>query len=411
VDFVDKNKVFYLGINHAEKIIEEIREMVLSDKQFAVLIPTGLIPEISRLENVNGISKYDDRLEKLIHSLSKIVLSQTNDTWLLKLRSVDKLMEVLLTESVGCDSDEITELMAENIETLILESEHLPDWVQHNEEVESYIETRNMRLKSSPAAGNASSMTTLPKLGVRKSSKKNVTSQSTQGPVVSMGNEQKGSKELKYNNIILAPITKWVGKQLLNQKIPKTIKSHIITSYEKYPDGLRAVPSHKEGRAPRIIVPADVQKDLVMQAHLDIHHQNHSKVYRLLSPLYYWPSMFKDVEDICKACNHCLSGTMRREKLQSLFDMNTPLSRAAPRQHYGIDFYGLMTGEILIMVDLFNREVTLQWLPSRNQENVARTILRRIIFERGVPISLRSDNAPELMKGIVKKICAYLNIQ
>ncbi len=141
-----------------------------------------------------------------------------------------------------------------------------------------------------------------------------------------------------------------------------------------------AVPSPKEGKAPRIIVPVDVQKDLVMQAHLDIHHQNHSKVYKLLSPLYYWPSMFKDIEDICKACNHCLSGKMRREKLQSIFDMNTPLSRAAPRQHYGIDFYGLMAGEILIMVDLFTREVILQWLPSRNQDNVARTILRRIIF-------------------------------
>ena len=32
VDFVDKSNVFYIGINHAEKIIEEIREMVLSDK-------------------------------------------------------------------------------------------------------------------------------------------------------------------------------------------------------------------------------------------------------------------------------------------------------------------------------------------------------------------------------------------
>ncbi len=39
-------------------------------------------------------------------------------------------------------------------------------------------------------------------------------------------------------------------------------------------------------------------------------------------------------------------------------------------------------------------------------------ILRRIVFERGVPLSLRSDNAPELMKGLVKtNICAYLNIQ
>jgi hypothetical protein len=197
--------------------------------------------------------------------------------------------------------------MAESINALIQESKCLPDWVQHNKEVESYIETRNMRLKSSSASGNASSASTLPNSGVRRSSKKKVTFKSPQGPIRNLGNEQKSS-ELKYKHITLAPITTWIGKKLLNQKIPKTIKSQIITSHENYPDGLMAVPSSKEGRAPRIIVPVDVQKDLVMQAHLDIHHQNHSKVYKLLSPLYYWPSMFKDIEEICKACSHCLSG-------------------------------------------------------------------------------------------------------
>jgi hypothetical protein len=54
--------------------------------------------------------------------------------------------------------------------------------------------------------------------------------------------------------------------------------------------------------------------------------------------------------------------------------------------------------------------VLLRWLPSRDQNNLARTLLRRIVFERGVPISLRSDSAPELMKGIVQKICSYLHI-
>ncbi len=121
--------------------------------------------------------------------------------------------------------------------------------------------------------------------------------------------------------------------------------------------------------------------------------------------------MAKDIEDTCKACELCLAGNIRREKLQSLFDMNAPLARAAPRQHYGIDFYGVMSGEILVMVDLFTRETLLQWLPSREQTKVAQTILRRIVLERGMPISLRSDNAPELMKGVVQKICAYLNIQ
>jgi hypothetical protein len=36
--------------------------------------------------------------------------------------------------------------------------------------------------------------------------------------------------------------------------------------------------------------------------------------------------------------------------------------------------------------------------------------MRRIIFERGVPHSFRSDNAPELMQGVVTQLCDYLNI-
>ena len=102
---------------------------------------------------------------------------------------------------------------------------------------------------------------------------------------------------------------------------------------------------------------------------------------------------------------------MRREKIKSEFNAHGPQAKAGPRQHYGMDFYGLMKGEILVIVDLFTRETILQWLPNRKQERVAQTILRRVIFERGVPLSIRSDNAPELMKGVIKKICTYLNIK
>ncbi len=144
------------------------------------------------------------------------------------------------------------------------------------------------------------------------------------------------------------------------------------------------------------------------QAHLDIHHQNHRKVHNLLHPLYWWPNMDRDIEKICKACTHCLAGKMRRDKIKSEFDARSPQSTAGPRQHYGIDFYGLMKGEILVIVDLFTRETILQWLPSRKQEKVAHTILRRVVFERRVPLSLRSDSAPELMKGVVQRICSYL---
>jgi hypothetical protein len=50
-----------------------------------------------------------------------------------------------LTESIGCGLEEVAEVMMESINTLVLESEDLPDWTRHNQEVEEYIETRRMR--------------------------------------------------------------------------------------------------------------------------------------------------------------------------------------------------------------------------------------------------------------------------
>ena len=42
---------------------------------------------------------------------------------------------------------------------------------------------------------------------------------------------------------------------------------------------------------------------------------------------------------------------------------------------------------------------------------VLKAILNNIIWQRGVPASLKSDNAPELMQGIVRMIAEYLGIQ
>jgi hypothetical protein len=83
-----------------------------------------------------------------------------------------------------------------------------------------------------------------------------------------------------------------------------------------------------------------------------------------------------------------------------------------PRQDYGIDFYGVYNGEIMVIIDLFTRETILTHLNRRTQDNVAQTILKHIIFQRGVPRTLRTDNAPELasLTGAVSAICEYLKI-
>jgi len=107
-----------------------------------------------------------------------------------------------------------------------------------------------------------------------------------------------------------------------------------------------------------------------------------------------------------------MTASVRRRHLKAKFDPNAPPSTMLPRQDYGIDFYGVQDGEIMVIVDLFTRETILTHLNRRTQDNVAQTLLTHVLFERGVPRTLRTDNAPELssLRGAVSAICEYLKI-
>jgi transposase InsO family protein len=297
--------------------------------------------------------------------------------WLVHLKEHPRFVEVLSAENVGCSLDQAISTCCVALSDLILEQQPLQDWDIHNYEAsgdqfEHYVQTRT---------GKGQTHTVTPTKRTLKSK----------------------------NTVVVEPITNWVGKQLDGQIIPQTIKDRLQSDHPSFPSGILVLPS-ENGCLPRILVPKSVQSSLVLQAHLDIHHQHYRKVHKMLRPLYYWPGMDADIERICKECSICHLASVRRQKLQADFDAQAPQAYAIPRQHYGIDFYGVQGGEILVLVDLFTRETILEWLPSRKQESVVRIIMRRIIFERGVPFSIRSDNAPELMQGVMKQLCDHLNI-
>ena len=120
--------------------------------------------------------------------------------------------------------------------------------------------------------------------------------------------------------------------------------------------------------------------------------------------------MDEKIEIIVRDCTQCLESTVRRKHLASHFNARSKATMNYPRHAYGIDFYGVHKGEILTAVDLCTREVIFWWLPDRNQKRVANALINGLIFKKGVPICLRSDNAPELMQGVVRDINSYLKI-
>jgi hypothetical protein len=77
---------FHIGIMHSDSSFKEVHELLQSEKQFAILCPIGIISELSR--NENGLDNqwiYDQNLDEKVHLLSKLVLSQDNQVWLMNL--------------------------------------------------------------------------------------------------------------------------------------------------------------------------------------------------------------------------------------------------------------------------------------------------------------------------------------
>ena len=166
----------------------------------------------------------------------------------------------------------------------------------------------------------------------------------------------------------------------------------------------------KLGR-PRILVPECQRLALIQTEHEAMLHVKGHRVNHELSRSYYWPRMADEIKRVCAACTTCQKAEVRRQNLSSAFQQAELDDIPLPRQAYGIDFYGHAKGEILVAVDLCTREATLWFLPNRKQDNVARALLTGLIFQKGVPLIFRNDEAAELVGGTVAAMNTYLGIQ
>jgi hypothetical protein len=409
---------FHIGVDDVNKSVNEIVKLIKDDKSFAVLIPISVTSEIARLENINGERQHDYEIAKKVQGMSKITLASSAEVWLINLPG-EPFNHFYNNDMEGLGLIGIQEVLLESYEEIKLLSNVQGDKDEEEYEVpmEAFPVTRSSKKSSSqtdihpdwnsiqtPAAATIIS-------GDRHTTEHEISS-------VAPLNE---NGTIRWTNVPRQPIPKlddvslWIGHQLNYERMPTKYQhmapeGELLASIEGYPEGLLAIPN--DNGSPRIIVPRSQIKALVLQCHEDIHHQSHVKVLYILKPLYYWPGMTKDIEEMCTACQTCIKASVRRKHLKAKFDQNAPPSTMLPRQDYGIDFYGVYKGEILVIVDLFTRETILTHLSSRTQDNVAKTILRAIIFQRGVPRSLRTDNAPELasLTGAVSAICEYLKI-
>ncbi len=123
---------FHIGIMYSDSSFKEVHELLQSEKQFAILCPIGIISELSRKENgLDNQWSYDQKLDGKVHLLSKLVLSQDNQVWIMNLGSHPRFVDVLTSDNIGCSDEEIESICCQSINSLIMENHELPDWDLH----------------------------------------------------------------------------------------------------------------------------------------------------------------------------------------------------------------------------------------------------------------------------------------
>ena len=377
---------FLIFAAYADKVTHQIATHIRNDQPFAALISTDLLPEIDRDKN----NKIDDQVRRKREKMATIVIASVNLVWLISWpgMKLDGNCMVLLSEGERRPADERPETAGEGFDRLAMES------------LNEFMATNFALTRAQAKATQRTAPEKNPKPREGREANKDMPActrtkcSSTLDPLSFKSSPQPD------------PVDKWVGKQD-GSKIP--IWTSLVKDVPGKPKGLLHV-KDASGRL-RVIVPVEQRERLVKQEHQVLLHVGGRRVLYALQQRYYWPKMKDTIMSICSSCPDCQAAQVRRQTLHQEFREADESDLPLPRQQYGIDFYGHAKGEILVAIDLCTREVLLWFLKDRKQDTVAKALLSGLIFQKGVPLTFRNDEASEFVGGVVAAMNTYLGIE
>jgi hypothetical protein len=169
----------------------------------------------------------------------------------------------------------------------------------------------------------------------------------------------------------------------------------------------------------RLVVPMRLRARVLTANHdaAAAGHRGFDKTYEAMMRLYFWFGMYADTKAWVKSCPGCAKGKRRTiaghgtAQHHGLMPMKFP-----PFERVVFDLIGPLPESrdgmkyILISVDAHSSETKLDALKTRNSEDIANIMLKRVVLAEGCPKSWQSDNAPELIKGAMAKLADIAGI-
>ena len=226
----------------------------------------------------------DEAIAEKVNQMTKIVMASTADAWLVHLSGLARRHEIFTAEQLVQDSSNLKDLVT----SLQDPEDDCPAGCEdHSLSLCLFTGIKGMSLDNKPANSLSLVYRELEKLASAK--------ELMRAPVLVQTRAQKGDlplvqqprkrklhpsldKKGKVNVSTVkqrqSPLSSWIGKQLLGQKIPKRYldKEGNLQMMQGYPHGLLAIPSDGYS-GQRIVVPIEEQKALIKITHAEIHHR------------------------------------------------------------------------------------------------------------------------------------------
>ena len=184
-------------------------------------------------------------------------------------------------------------------------------------------------------------------------------------------------------------------------QIPFSLQNDMLY-FEKY-DGNKLLV------IPRTVIPEILE---LYHAHALSIHMSRDRLYALLRKRFYWPSLFKDVNEWVAACPQCSKVKTNKPKSHGLLK---PIVTSKPFEMLAVDIMGPLTESeegykyILNCIDMFTSWPEAIPLRTLTAEETVKAITK-VITRHGCPQIILSDQGTSFTSKLFSHVCKYFNI-
>lgn len=162
----------------------------------------------------------------------------------------------------------------------------------------------------------------------------------------------------------------------------------------------------------QLVLPEELRATALQSLHNGMGHLGVERTVDLVRARFYWPKLYRAVEELIKTCERCVRRKTLPERAAPLVNIKT----CRPLELLCIDFLSLEpdrsnTKDVLVITDHFTKYALAIPTPNQRARTVAKCLWDNFIAHYGFPERILSDQGPDFESHTIRELCELAGIK